>query len=344
MAVYYGIYGLLAFLACFVRRGLVYWLALAALLLFVGFRFWVGCDFSGYLVNWEIMANAPMGEALLYEEPAHWALIALLSAWGLPYTALNVVAAGIFFAGFHALARRQPNPMAMLALAFPILIVNMPMSAIRQAEAIGFVCFAFNAFIDRSLSRYVFFVALASLFHNSAIVFLGFAPLVHLRFNTSNVAIGALLALPGLYLMVQGTAAEIALSRYVGTGVEAFGALFRLLVLVLSGFFYLWKIAPLWQRQSPHDYKLVTMGAWLMTGFFTLFFVSSVIGDRFGYYLIPIQLMIFARLPHLQGLRNRQLWSIAPWVMLTLVFVVWTQISWHFQECYLPYQFGIHPG
>ena len=94
------------------------------------------------------------------------------------------------------------------------------------------------------------------------------------------------------------------------------------------------------RRQFPSDFKLAMVGSWMMLAFILLFFVSSVIGDRFGYYLIPIQAMIFARIPYLNLGKNRQIHVVSPYVLLTLVFVVWTSTSWHFSYCYTPYQFG----
>ena len=64
--------------------------------------------------------------------------------------------------------------MGYLSLAFPVLIINMPMSGIRQAAAIGIMCFAYNAFNDRRLIRFVFCVIVASGFHSSAVSFLIF--------------------------------------------------------------------------------------------------------------------------------------------------------------------------
>lgn len=344
MIVYYSLFGLLIGLGNIARRGSIYWLTLLGLIVFAGFRYEVGCDWTGYLKNWERMFGEDVTAASAMTEPAHWVIIAVLQELGLSYTYLLVVASVIFFIGLNALARRQPDPIAMLVLAFPILIINMPMSGIRQAEAIGIMCIAFNAFVDKRVFRYVALVLLATLFHRSAMVFLALAPLVPIGFDKRNVALAALLALPGLYLMAQSSAADEATSRYVGTGLDAAGASFRLLILVASGGFYLLKLAPRWRAQYPQDYKLATIGAWLMVGFFGLFVVSSVIGDRFGYYLIPLQLLIFARIPYLEGLRNRRLWGYAPYALLILVFFVWTQQSWHFRQCYLPYQIGIYQG
>ena len=93
-----------------------------------------------------------------------------------PYPFINVIAGSIFFIGVHSLARRQPDPLAFLVLLFPILIINMPMSGIRQGAAIGLICIAFSAFIDRRPVRFGFWVIIAAGFHSSAIVFLLMLP------------------------------------------------------------------------------------------------------------------------------------------------------------------------
>ena len=69
---------------------------------------------------------------------------------GLPLPSFAIsLSSAIFFLGVHVLARRQPDPLGFLVLLFPILIINMPMSGIRQGAAIGLLCIAFVAFIDR---------------------------------------------------------------------------------------------------------------------------------------------------------------------------------------------------
>ncbi len=318
-------------------RLVLYWIVLVGLFLFSGFRYEVGCDWFGYYYNFVFPLDS-YAEAISRSEPGHWSLIRFLHELELSYQYLNVATSAMFFLGLHAMARRQPNPLAFLVLAFPILIINMPMSGIRQAAAIGFVCLAFMAFVDRRLVAYAGWVLVGALFHSSALTFIVFAPFVWGRLTKQSVAISSVLAVPLLFALTQTEAAEVAASRYIGTGIDAAGAAFRLGILSLSGFFFLWQLAPYWRKQFPEDYKLAAICSWLMVGFFSLFFVSTVIGDRFGYYLIPIQLMIFARIPFLKGLPDRQLLVLAPYAGLTLVFIVWTQLSWHFNQCYIPYQ------
>lgn len=349
MTYYFTYFGLL--LAAYLGRGGVqvrealYWTLLIALFIFSGFRFEVGCDWSGYFYHYLTPIDNISG-ALLRREAGHWSIIYALQEFGLPYQFLNVVTSGLFFLGLHAFAKRQPNPLSFLVLAFPILIINMPMTALRQGAAIGLMCLAFCAFIDKRLIYYVFWILIGSAFHSSILAFLVFTPFILGQLSVKNATIATILAIPGALGLMQSEAAEVAQQRYLLREIDSYGAAFRLGILSISGLLFIWQLAPAWRRDFPDDYKLAAFGAWLMVAFFSLFFVSTVIGDRFGYYLIPVQLMIFARIPYLTTLRNKQLWSVAPYAGLTLVFVVWTQLSWHFNQCYIPYniRFGAPVG
>lgn len=343
--IYYGTYAALL-IAIYVGRSshdirnIFYWGGIVYLFLFVAFRLDVGCDWSGYLRNYYFPIVTTYGETLSTLEPAHWSIILLLRDLGAPYQYLNAVMAGVFFFGLHVLARRQPDPLAFLVLCFPILIINMPMSGIRQGAAIGLLCLAYAAFIDRKLIAYLAWTMVGSTFHASAAAFLVLAPFAVGRFDRRNIAFATLLAMPGIYVLLQTDAAALAEERYVESDLIAAGAAYRLGLLTVSGLFFVCVLSRPWREKFPDDYKLATIGSWMMIVFFSLFFVSTVIGDRFGYYLIPLQAMIFARIPYLSLGENRILYAVLPYAALTGVFVIWSQFSWHFAQCYIPYQFS----
>ncbi|WP_416898619.1 MAG: EpsG family protein [Minwuia sp.] len=321
-------------------RNAAYWASLFSLLLFVGFRYNVGCDWSGYFKNYYIADITTYGDALRTLDPGYWALVVTLRRIGAPYEYLNVATATIFFIGLHVLARRQPDPMAFLALCFPILIINMPMSGIRQGAAIGFMCLAFAAFMDRKLISYLSWIILGSTFHSSILVFLFLAPFVAGRLRSLNILAAVVISLPGLYFLMQTDAAALAEERYIDSDLVAAGAAFRLALLTASGIFFLRFLSPAWREEFAEDHKLASIGSWMMIVTIALISVSTVIGDRFGYYLIPVQAMIFARIPFLPLGENRRFYSLLPYAALTLVFVIWTIFSWHFNECYVPYQYN----
>ena len=139
-------------------------------------------------------------------------------------------------------------------------------------------------------------------------------------------------------MVASGESAELAATRYIGTGVDAFGAIFRVGAIFLSAAYFFYFVRKKWVRKFPEDYSLVSIGAIGMAITVILLPISSVIADRFAYYLIPIQAMIFARLPFLPFKSNKNIHVALPYVGLLVMFVVWTQTSSLFEGCYLPYQ------
>jgi hypothetical protein len=324
-----------------------YFLVLIGLFLFSAFRYAVGCDWSGYYNQYLVAKNIDWSYITNPREPIWWAFLGWVRDMGLPYPVVNIVSSLIFFIGVHVLARRQPDPLGFLVLLFPILIINMPMSTIRQGAAIGLVCIAFAAFIDRRPIWFALWVVLAAGWHSSALIFLLLLPVATGRYTKSRLAMAAILAIPGTLLLASGETAEIASSRYIGGGKEAFGAVFRLGLLGLSSLYFFLFVREKWMRTFPQDFSLASIGAISMGLTFLLLPISSVIGDRLGYYFIPIQTIIFARIQYLPFRFNHSLHSALPYAALLLFFFVWTQYSEHFQQCFIPYKswlFGFPGG
>lgn len=325
----------------------IYYPVWFGLFLFSAFRYQVGCDWSGYYFQYIGAANFDWSTLTTIREPIWWAILAWINQVGLPYPVANILSSTVFFAGVHAMARRQPDPLGFLVLLLPILIINMPMSGIRQGAAIGLICFAFVAFIDRQPMRLALWVALASGFHTSALMFMLLLPVTTGRYTRGRLLIAAVLAVPGAFFLASSDAAEMASSRYINTGIDAAGAAFRVGIIGLSSLYFFLFLRRKWLLAWPKDYSLVSIGAIGMALACLAVPISTVIGDRFAYYLIPLQAVIFSRIPFLSFRANAALLAALPYLGLLLVFAVWTQLSWHFQKCYVPYQtwiFGFPDG
>lgn len=330
-----------------IARVKIYYPVLFGLFLFSAFRYQVGCDWSGYYFQYVGAADFDWSTLTSIQEPIWWAILAWINESGLPYPVANVFSSAIFFVGIHVLARRQPDPLGFLVLLFPILIINMPMSGIRQGAAVGLLCIAFTSFIDRRALRFAIWVVLAAGLHSSALIFMLLLPLTRGRYTRNRLILAAILALPGAYFLASSEAAEVASSRYIDTGIDAAGAAFRVGVLGLSALYFFLFVRRKWLLAWPRDYSLASIGAIGMALALLLVPISTVIGDRFGYYLVPIQTIIFARLPYLPFRKNAGLHSALPYLGLLLLFAVWSQFSGHFQQCYIPYQtwiFGFPGG
>lgn len=314
-----------------------YYLIFFTLFIFVSFRYEVGCDWATYEGLFYNTDQYEWFNIFDHRDPFFWLINGLLNKLNFSFLALNIVLSGIFFLGIHKLAKFQPDPLGFLILIFPILIVNMPMSGIRQSAAIGLICIAFIHFIEHRPIKFSTWVLIASGFHLSAIVFMALIPFSSGRYNNTRLAISIIMILPSLIFIYFSEGASIAIKTYVGAEVEAYGAAFRVSILTLSAIYFFLCVKEKWKKTYYLDYSLVSLGSIGMVLLFLIVPFSSVISDRFGYYLIPIQAMIFARLPFLPFKKNHYIHVILPYLGMFIVFCVWALTSWHFQKCYMPY-------
>ena len=314
-----------------------YWLLLVFLFLFAAFRFEVGCDWGAYLGNFYDEQSSTVAEAFETRQPFYIISFLVLGDLGLSYLWFNVFGAAVFFAGIAAMARRQVDPLAFLILCYPVLIINMPMSGVRQGIAIGLMCLAYMEFSRERTLPYVLWVGVASAFHSSAMIFLALTPLIPQMSIHKRIGYMLILLIPGFIALLGTETFQVANARYLESDLEAGGALFRVLPLTLCGLLWGFVLRREWQQRFPKDAKLAMVGALMMVGAIALMPISSVIADRVAYYLMPLQAMIFARIPFL-NVPLRRIWSIAPYAMLLVLFIAWSQLSTHFDSCYLPYE------
>jgi hypothetical protein len=306
------------------------------LFIFSAFRFQVGCDWSNYLIQYNGYDPEAANSFALFNEPLYKISLELVHFLELTFPWMNVITSAIFFAGIYRLAIRQPDPLATLIFMFPILILNMPMSGIRQGAAIGFMCFAFIAFIDKKLLKYILFTILAMGFHTSAIIFLALIPFLGGQFTYSRIFIAIMLAIPGIFFLLVSSFAQVAIDRYITDSYEAFGAIYRISSLAIGAFIFFVFFRSRWKMKFNDEYTLIFLGSLMMVFCLALLLVSSTISDRVGYYLIPLQAIFFARIPFFQ-VPWRIFWTMLPYILVATVFIGWVSLSSLFEACYLPY-------
>lgn len=307
------------------------------LFLFCAFRFEVGCDWSGYLNQYHLQGLAlSIGVERDAREPLWWLILEIQQRAGLHYVWLNIFSAIVLFLGIHVLSLRQPDRLAFITLLYPVLIINAGMTQMRQGVAIGIMCIAYVAFSNRRTLVFVILTVIAAGFHNSALVFLLLAPLVRGSLTNARLLLMGILSIPGLLLLVSSGAGEVAIERYVERDVEAAGAIFRVGLLVLTSIFFIMFVRKYWKKESNYNYEIIFLGSAFMLGLAPLIIYSTVIGDRFGYYLVPIQALIFSRIRFI--IPNGNVIFIVFLFVLSVMLLVWTSYSAHFEACYLPYQ------
>jgi len=317
---------------------IIYMLFLVFLFSFAAFRFEVGCDYYGYYDHSIMFADLTFGEAATFREPGYWGTVVLLKRIGLDFPAINVVASAMFFLGVHSIARRQPNPLMYLTLLFPILVTGMPMSAVRQAMAMGFIAFAYNSFADRKLISYIIWVVIAGLFHSSAYLFLAGAPLIYKKGEVNRRIVGLVLVLCAIYFASSSDIAEQYSRTYIGTAIDAAGAKYRVGFVAFTGLVMLLLYRSKWQKFCPNDYELAFYFSIASVAILPLLVYSSVAGDRYGYYLMLITSLIQARLYLLTPPSLRQPVFLAPLAIAGIQLLGWTMLSALFDACYSEYK------
>ena len=342
MSFYLTITCILMILAFYTRNNprtshITFNVAIIIVFFIAAFRYDVGCDWGAYALHYEFHAQQSIFE-LKATEPAYWALLTLIKNAGLPFETLMLATSSIFFSGFYFLLRTQPNPMTILAISFPVLIFALPMSAIRQAAAMGFLMAGFVYLLRGKVLIYCAFVVAGFLFHTSAIIFLLIAPAVRYGVSFRNLMFFSPILLFVTYRISLLEGVGVGADRYLvlTDGNNAFGAPFRTILLSLSGLFFLVFLRKKWRRENPSDYGLILIGASLLLVTFPLSFIIPTISDRFGFYFIIFQAMIFARLHHLQT-KNSDFWLLIFFFGTVGFFALWFTLSWQLPRCYTPY-------
>lgn len=322
---------------------LVFYAFCLLLLLFIGYRFEVGCDWFSYS-RYANMRYTGFVDAATQRDPFFHLSGYFIRELGLAYyPAINVICASVFMLGVFTLGRNLPDPMSFLVYLYPVAIIGLAMSGIRQAAALGVLMVAFHALLMRRYVPFAAIVALAAGFHASALIFMLAIPLF-LDISARAKAF-FLLVLGALLLAVvsQTESADIAMDRYLNSGIESTGALFRLGFLGLCfGMYWLFLRKQLRAIQSPVA-ALADIGL-LITAFLMLVAVapvgglSPVVADRLGLYLWPIIGVTLAGGPFALDNAMRLRLVFLSSGLFTVFFLAWSLVGNKFDSCYSPYQ------
>lgn len=306
------------------------------LVVLIGLRDQVGHDWGNYIKIFNRLQAMNIFTAIGETEPGYAVLNVISAQLGWGVYGVNFVCGAIFVSGFIAFLRRQPNFWLTLSLSVPVLVIGIAMGGTRQATALGFLMFAFNAFQDRKLIRFIVFILLGVLFHRSVAAFLIFAFFIGGRLSLwPLIAGGVVFFLLGVFVLRD--AVNYYQDSYVGTDIVATGALPRIaLSAVAAGIFiYIRKQWHAWFDDGVL-YTLAALTIFLMTlGVFN----AQAATDRMLMYLLPIQVAIFSRAPlFLRQPMSRRLAAVGAFVLYGAVLFVWLNFSSFAQKSWLPYR------
>jgi EpsG-like putative glucosyltransferase len=277
-------------------------------------------------------------DAMTVTEPGYAVSNWTASQLGLGVWAVNLACATIFATGLISLCRWQPNPPLALLVAVPYLVIVVAMGYTRQSAALGLIMFATTQLHRGSLLKMAGFLVLAVLFHRAAIIVL---PLFALAASKQRFLSIVLVGVLGwvIYIYFVSSSIDRFVRVYVDTRYSSSGALVRVLMNIGPAMLFL----ALRKRFGFHPvqerlWTLFSIAS--LVALVALFYSpSSTAVDRFALFLIPLQVVVFSRLPSALGTPNRQALYVVTSVIAYsfLVEIVWLNFG-QFSSYWIPYR------
>jgi EpsG family len=353
MTAYWLLFGMLASLALVPSaaqsynkahspKGLAWSLSFLVLLCVIGFREEVGGDWFNYYDHVLSMTGVPLRELyqISSEDPAY-ALLNWIGAnffGGIFFT--NFVCSVIFSIGLFSFVRDMPRPWLALLVAVPYLIVVVAMGYSRQGVAIGLAMLAMASLKSGGILRFILWLSLAALFHKSAIVLMPMAMFVSRKHFWLKVIASTVMSVL-LYFFLLERALDLLIVNYIDAAYDSKGALIRIVMNAIPAAVLLlfWKRFRLEGAEKPFWF-FMALGA---LAFLPILYLSpsSTAVDRIALFWIPIQMLVFSRLPDAFGIHGRDNlgWVILVVAYSAIVFAVWLNYATH-AEYWLPYKFA----
>jgi hypothetical protein len=343
MLVYWSIYAVPAFVALFekTRR---HGNSLSPILFFLLCLFFIMAfrDTGGDFLNYNELIQVNSGESLaswmLLTDPAYGFLnwLSIQAGWGI--YGVNFFCALIFLYGLYRFALDEPRRALLIAIAIPYLVIVVAIGYTRQGTAIGVIMLALIYIRRRNIVNAAILIAMATAFHSSALIT---APL--LSYSTTGRRYTRYIAVPTMVLFLAG-GYSILFERfsnlhnnYVGSDLyQSSGAVQRAFITAVAGAIF-WFYRRRWNYRfgDARLYFFVSLTAIALLP--ASFFFSTAV-DRIGLFLLPFQVLVFARLPVLQSNKSmEQLATAGVLFAYTLILFVWLHMGQFAQLLWLPY-------
>jgi len=317
------------------QKKLMPWLVIGFFfIILIGFREDVGGDWTNYLLHYDAMQYKTLWQAVSYGDPGHQFLNWLSYQWELGVYGVNFVYGFVFMIGLVKLSRLQTYPWLALVVAVPYLITVVAMGYSRQAMAIGLFMWAISYLDKGRFKTYIALIFMAALFHKTALLLLPLGVFLYGKGKILRILI-VIPVLYGAWDLLLAKEQETLWHNYVDANMKSQGAMIRV-VMNLVPSLLLFIYTKEWKR-SYNDY---VFWFWIAVGSvlaLVLVNISSTAVDRMALYFIPIQLVVFARLPYLA--RNK-ISPILTRLMIVLgyalVLFIWLNFSLY-AAAWIPY-------
>lgn len=307
-----------------------------AIALLIGFRYKVGADWNNYLFMFRATGWRTLDSALTVGDPGYQIISWIAYHQGYRVWLVNLFCGLVFSWGLWRFCRSTPYPWLAVAVAIPYMVVVVAMGYSRQAVALGILMAGLAAYSrNGSVLRFASYVAVAALFHRTAVVAF---PIVAPS-TERNKLVNLLLALAAgilFYDLFLGDSMDDYVRHYIQRGYSSQGAAIRI-TMNLVGAFVFWLG---WRRFNLSETeRMVWRNFSIAAVVFALLLVispSSTAVDRMSIYVMPLQVAILSRLP--LAASPRLFGTMIVLAYSGLVEFVWLNYA-QFAAYWLPYRF-----
>lgn len=306
------------------------------LTLAIGFRYQVGGDWFNYLNHYDRYYWYRLIDVLTASDPGYvfinW--LAIQFGWGI--YGVNLMCGALFMTGLLVFCGQQERSWLALTVAIPYILAVIAMGYTRQSVALGFLFWALSYLEKGGFKRYLLMVAVAALFHKTALLMIP----VGLFVNRKGWAIRLVAVAICGYVLWDLLLAEKQAGlwqNYVVAQMESSGARIRVFMNLVPSLLFL-AYRKRWKELYGNNYWFwLSIAAGSVASIFLVSFASTAV-DRVALYFTPIQVTVFSRLPTLM---DRQITPrfVTVGVVLTygVVLFVWLNFATHAQY-WLPYR------
>jgi hypothetical protein len=306
------------------------------LALLIGFRYYVGGDWTTYQRVFDFAGRASLGRVLQRADPGYQLLNWIIQQFGLRVWAVNLVCGAIFAWGLLRLCRNQPLPWLAFLVAIPYLGIVVGMGYTRQAVAIA-ILFAGLAAVERGASglRFAAYVALAATFHRTAVIALPLVVFTGERTRLLN-ALAVLAISIFLYDLFLANSMGRLFSNYLESELASQGAAVRVaLVSIPAAIFLLTRRRLQFDEREYRIWRNFAFAA--LASLAALFIVkSSTAVDRVSLYFLPLEIVILSRVP--LAFRSPILGRLGIILLCASIQFVWLNYAVHARS-WVPYRF-----
>ena len=307
-----------------------------AMALMIGLRFQVGADWQQYEWLFRIADRVDFDRLMMRDDPGYQFLNWTFRNLGGDIWQVNLVCALVFCWGLLRLAQSQPQPWLAMVVAIPYLVTVVSMGYTRQAVAIGLLMAGLAA-VQRgaSMLRFAAYVAVAALFHKTAVMAFPLVMFSAQRNFLLNLLVGIAVSILFYNLFLEKSVDNL-VRNYVDAGYSSQGAAIRIALNFIPAALFMIKQRSFgFEERERKVYRNFAVIALLLPVALMLSPSSTAI-DRLALYILPLQVVILSRLPSAYKVPGTGTFLVT--IYSAFILFGWLTFARH-AEYWLPYQF-----